>query len=96
MNVEQFDLIWAALHKWLEATTHEQRTNILLQHPELLGPKTGEMFEILISEARNQGQQEAIEFLNHQRESLKVFTTLLQEAFKKAQNENPSDNEGPT
>jgi len=85
MNVEQFDLIWVALHKWLETTTHEERTNILLQHPELLGPKTEEMFDILISEARNQGQEEAIEFLNHRRDSLKVFSTLLQEAFQKTQ-----------
>ncbi len=58
MNVEQFDLIWAALHKWLEATTHEERTNILLQHPELLvGPKTEEMFDSLIYQARSQGEE---------------------------------------
>jgi hypothetical protein len=85
MNVEQFDLIWAALHKWLEATTHEERTNILLQHPELLGPKTEEMFDLLIYQARNQGEDEAVEFLNHRRDSLKVFSTLLQEAFRQIQ-----------
>ncbi len=91
MDTDKFDFLWAALHKWLEATTHEERSNILLQHPELLGDETDAMFDILIAEARKQGQENAVEFLNQHRESLKAFGKMLQKAFLQAKAKNDED-----
>ena len=83
MNLDPNDLqaIQVALQKLLQVTTPQESIQVFLQHPQLLTDEADSVFEMLITQAREQRRQTFVKVLSGLR-------TLAQEVrYKQTQYE---------
>ena len=64
LDSQELQTIQKALQKLLQASTPQQSLQVFLQHPELLTEAADAVFDMLITQARDQGRQSFVKALS--------------------------------